>query len=105
MGSSGSASVFDLNKFRRNWKKNKEEILENIDEIFIKKILKKNIPDDLSDMDNHDLFELLFDEDNSTVFFANKYVIDARTYDNDFNYASVELMEAADCCVCSISIY
>lgn len=105
MGCSGYANVFDLNKFRRNWKKNKEEILENIDEVFVKKILKKNIPDDLSDMDNHDLFELLFDDDNSTVFFANKYIVDARTYNNDYNSASLELMYAADCSICNISIY
>jgi hypothetical protein len=101
MGSSGSASVYCLKKFKENYLKDKERIDEELrDEYEIEIDLG-----DISDLSYKQIFHELFWNNHTVTFFNESLVLCGSTYDNDDIIDGICILDEAGAEVASTTIY
>ena len=103
MGSSGSAAVYCLKKFKENYLKDKERIDEELREEYDIEIDLG----DVTDLSCKQIFDKLFwkNEYDPIVFFNESLVLYGSSHDNDRIIDGIYALNEADAEIANASIY
>lgn len=103
MGSSGSAAVYCLKKFKENYLKDKERIDEELREEYDIEIDLG----DITDLSCQEIYDKLFGKCDylPIKFFNESLILYGKSYDNNSTIVEISILKAANAEIASTTIY